>query len=149
MSTALKPRFALSLPRPLARMEREFDELFDRFVGSNGNSAHPAWLAPASLWEEEGYWYVEMELPGVKREDLEITLEKNCLKIAAERAEPEGQRKYWHQERSYGRVERMFTLPETVDPERIEAALADGVLKLSLAKRPEDQPRKIEIKSAK
>ena len=73
---------------------------------------------------------------------------KNTLKLTAERRETEGERKYWHQERSYGRVERLITLPETVDPEGIEAELKEGVLRLYLAKKPELQPKKIQVKAS-
>jgi HSP20 family protein len=149
MSTALKPRFALAIPQPFAQMERDMDQLLGHFFGNgNGHHSQPAGLyAPANLWEEEGKWCVELELPGVKQENLDITLEKNTLRVAAERPAPEGDYKYWHQERGYGRIERVFQLPETVDAEGIEAELADGVLKLTLAKKPEAQPRKIEIRA--
>ena len=149
MSTALKPRFAFAVPRPLADMEREMDQLMGRFFGANGNREQAAWCAPSSLWEEEGHWYVELELPGVKQEDIEVTLEKNTLRIVAERKAPEAERKYWHQERVYGRFERLFTLPETIDPERIDAELVEGVLRLTLAKKPEAQPRRIAVNRTK
>lgn len=149
MSAALKPRFAIAVPRHLAEVEREMDQLMGRFFGANGNQESAHWCAPSSLWEEEGHWYVELELPGVKQEDIEVTLEKNSLRIAAERKAPEVERKYWHQERAYGRFERLFTLPETIDPEGIEAELVDGVLRLTLAKKPEAQPRKITVNRPK
>jgi HSP20 family protein len=125
------------------------DELFDHFFGGSGNGQTPAPVfAPASLWEEEGRWCVEFDLPGVKQEDIDVTLEKNTLKLTAERHAPQEDRKFWHQERGYGRIERMITLPETVDPERIEAELKDGVLRLHLAKKPELQPKKIQVKTS-
>ena len=153
MTTALKPRFALAIPQPFARMEQEMDQLLGHFFANgngNGASGHPGVMyAPANLWEEEGKWCVELELPGVKQENLDITLEKNTLRISAERPAPEGDYKYWHQERGYGRIERVFQLPETVDSEGIEAELTDGVLKLTLNKKPEAQPRKIEVRAVK
>lgn len=149
MSTTLKPRFAFAFPSPLAQMEREMDQLMGRFFGDGNGQRDIAMSAPANLWEEEGKWCVEIELPGVQQGDLDVTLEKGTLRITAQRPAPEGQRKYWHQERGYGRLERIFNLPETVDPEGIEAELHDGVLKLTLAKRPEAQPRKIEVRHVK
>jgi HSP20 family protein len=149
MSTALKPRFAFAIPQPFAHMERDMDQLLGQFFGNGNGPQGAAMYAPANLWEEEGKWCVELELPGVKQEHLEITLEKNTLRVAAERPAPEGDYKYWHQERGYGRIERVFQLPETVDAEGIDAELTDGVLKLTLAKKPEAQPRKIEVRAAK
>jgi len=128
------------------------DQLFDQFFGGlqgggNGQTASQV-FAPASLWEEEGRWCVEVDLPGVKQEDIDVTLDKNALKVTAERRAPQEDRKSWHQERTYGKIERLITLPETVDPDSIEAELKDGVLTLHLAKRPELQPKKIQVKAS-
>jgi HSP20 family protein len=147
MVGTLKPRFTVMLP---PSVQREMDQVFDTFFGNghgNGNGHTAGYSAPASLWEEEDRWCVEVDLPGVKQEDIDITLEKNTLRIAAERKGLED-RKYWHQERAYGRFERLFTLPETVNPDSIEAELREGVLYLTLAKRPESQPRKISVKAS-
>jgi HSP20 family protein len=147
MVNTLKPRW--SLPHAV---QREMDQMFDHFfsgVAGNGNGETGSRVfAPASLWEEEGRWCVEVDLPGIKQEDIDVTLEKNALKLTAERRTPEEDRKFWHQERAYGKIERLITLPETVDPEGIEAELTDGVLRLYLAKRPELQPKKIQVKAS-
>jgi HSP20 family protein len=143
MVNTLRPRW--SLPHTV---QREMDQMFDHFFGNgNGDTLAPA-FAPASLWEEEGRWCVEVDLPGVKQEDVDITLEKNTLRLTAERRAPQEDRKFWHQERGYGKIERVITLPETVDPDAIDAELKDGVLRLHLAKRPELQPKKIQVKTS-
>lgn len=147
MVGTLKPRFTVMLP---PSVQREMDQVFGTFFGANGNGnghAPSSRPAPASLWEEEGYWRVEVDLPGVKQEDLDITVEKNVLRITAERKQPE-HCEYSHQERIFGRFERQFTLPDTVNPEGVEAELREGVLSLHLAKRPESQPRKISVKAS-
>jgi HSP20 family protein len=146
MALTLKPRWSVMFPKSLDAMQSEVDSMFDTLL--NGTSTRNTWPAPASLWEEEGSWRLEVELPGVKQENVDITVEKNTLRIVAERPSPED-RKYFHQERGYGRIERQITLPETVNPESIEAELKDGVLSLVLAKRPESQPRKIAVKASK
>jgi HSP20 family protein len=143
MALALKPRWSLTFPTPLEAMSREMDQMFDNLFHGGGNES--GWYAPASLWEEEGRWCLEVELPGVRQEDVDVTLEKNTLRITAERRAPED-RKYFHQERAYGRIQRLIPLPETVNPDSIEAELTDGVLHVFLAKRPEAQPRKIAVK---
>lgn len=131
-------------PKSLESVQREMDTLLDQFFG-NGRS-NQAWYAPASLWEGEEHFHIEMEVPGVSQDDIELTFEKGVLRIAAERKPADEKRKYWHQERRYGRVERLVTLPESVDPESIEAELSDGVLQVTLAKKPEAQPKKITVK---
>ena len=142
----LKPRWSVLFPRQLSHFERDMNQLVEKLAGNGGG---PLAYAPANLWEEEGKWCLELELPGVQQDAIEITLEKNALRIAATRQEPEAERKYWHQERTYGQFERHFTLPETVDPDGIEAVLADGVLHLTLTKKPEAQPKKIQVKQVK
>lgn len=140
-----------SLAEPFATLRREMDQVFDSFFGSgggNGNGlARGTWRAPLSLWEDDGHYYLEVELPGVQAADLNLTLERGRLHITAERKAPEENREYWHNEHRYGRMERFVTLPELVDPEAIEAELESGILHVKLNKKPEAQPRRIEIKS--
>jgi HSP20 family protein len=144
-----------STPTRVARLfpkslDRDMSELFDAFFNGGKQAEAPLaqqWYAPAALWEAEDAYYVEVDLPGVKREDVELTLDKNVLRIAAERKTPAEERKYWHSERGYGRVERTISLPEKVDHDAIEAELSDGVLVVKLVKRPELLPKKIEIKA--
>jgi HSP20 family protein len=145
MLRSCQPRWSVAFPRSLDAMSRDVEQAFDQLV-SGANQFVRSFAAPANLWEEEGQWRVEVELPGIKQEQIELTLEKNQLKVIAERPAPETERKYFHQERGYGKVERLITLPETADPESIEAELHDGVLHLTLKKKPEATPRKIVVK---
>jgi HSP20 family protein len=151
MTTKLSnPRWVAGLPRTFGNVQREMDQMLESFFGAanGGSSLSSRWVAPASLWEDQNQFHVEVELPGVKSEDLDITFEDNALRIKAERKSPEGERKYWHNERVYGEVARVITLPDTVDPESIEAQLTEGVLHLTIAKRPETQPKKISVKAS-
>jgi HSP20 family protein len=100
------------------------------------------------MWETEGHFHLDLELPGVKAEDLDITFEDQALRVKATRKPADEERKYWHNERAYGEVARVINLPDTADPNTIEAQLTDGVLHLSIAKRPETQPKKIAVKTA-
>jgi HSP20 family protein len=133
------------LPKSFESVQRDMDTLFDQFFG-NGRTAQ-AWYAPASLWEDEERFHIELEVPGVEHDGVDLTFEKGVLKITAERKPSDEKRKYWHQERRYGRVERFVSLPESVDPESIEAELRSGVLHVTLAKKPESQPKKINVKA--
>ncbi len=145
MAHACKPRWSVAFGDSVGR---EMDQIFDHFFGPNSGEKSSPVFAPSSLWEEEGRWGVEVDLPGIQLDDIDITLEKDALRVTAERRVPEGDRKYIHQERGYGKVQRLIRLPETVDPDNIEAELKDGVLRLYLKKRPELQPKKVQIKSA-
>ena len=144
MAQVSKPRWTVAFPHSV---QREMDQVLDHFFGpATGGSVSPV-FAPSALWEEEGRWGLEVELPGIKQENIDITLEKDSLRITAERAMPEENRKFIHQERSYGKVQRLIKLPDTVDSENIDAELKDGVLRLYLTKRPELQPKKVQIKT--
>jgi HSP20 family protein len=104
------------------------------------------WHAPASIWEAENVFHIEVDAPGVKKEDVDVTFDKGALQISLERKAPEGERTSWHSERGYGKVARTVGLPETVDPNTITAELTDGVLHVTITKLPEAQPKKIDVK---
>ncbi|MGA9525254.1 MAG: Hsp20/alpha crystallin family protein [Myxococcaceae bacterium] len=87
------------------------------------------------------------DLPGVREDDVDVSLTGNRLTISGKREEEkkeEGER-YYTYERSYGTFSRSFTLPEGIDSEHIEANLKDGVLDVTIPKRPEVQPKKISL----
>jgi HSP20 family protein len=100
---------------------------------------------PLSVWSDEERFHVEADLPGVRAQDVDVSILKDVLTIRAGRAAEEG-RRYAYNSRAFGRFERSLTLPEAVDPESVEARMSDGVLRLSLRKRPEAQIRKIEVR---
>lgn len=87
------------------------------------------------------------DLPGIKDEDLDISLTANQLVVSGKREleESKESEKYHLYERSYGQFSRSFTLPDGIDPERVTAHLKDGVLTLTVGKKPEVQPRRIQI----
>lgn len=142
-------RFGTTQPSSLARVRREMDELFDRFFGEgNGSSLVPgAWYAPVALWEDDEHLYLEVEVPGVFQDDLELTVHQGTLRISGERKAPEADRESWYNERRYGRFERVISLPEAVAADSIKAELHDGILHVTLTKKPEAQPKRIPVKS--
>jgi HSP20 family protein len=97
---------------------------------------------------KEAYLFTA-DLPGVKESDLEISLTGNRLTISGKREEEkkDEDERWFTYERSYGTFSRSFTLPEGVDPDHVAAELKDGVLRLTLPKRPELKPKKIELKT--
>ncbi len=125
----------------------DVDRWFGRVFGVQPSSV-AGWSLPTTVWEENDQAYIELELPGVAKEDLDITVEQGKLTVSAERKAPETERQYWLSERRYGRFERSFQLPKTFDAESIKADLANGVLTLTLSKKPEAQPRKVEIRTS-
>jgi HSP20 family protein len=123
----------------------DFDALVDQFFGAGGRGIQ-AYYVPASVWEEENSYHVELDVPGVTREHVELTYEKGTLRITTERPAPEEKRAGLVDERRYGKVTRTVTLPESIEPESIVAELTNGVLHVKVSKKPEAQPKRIEIK---
>lgn len=132
----------------------EFESLLDQFFGPATlkplAAVSTAWRTPITVWEAGDKLHVELDVPGAKQEDVELTFDKGQLSISVERkgdATQEEGRKVWHNERVYGRVTRTVSLPETVDPDTIEAELNAGVLHVAVTKRPEAQPKRIEVRT--
>ena len=100
--------------------------------------------------EGEFAYHVELDLPGIKKEDIEITTEDNVLTISGERKlkDEAKEEDYYRVESVYGKFSRSFTLPEKIDVENIHAESSDGVLEVIIPKLKEEdtKPKKIEIK---
>jgi HSP20 family protein len=120
-----------------------YDSLFNYYFGGEERAA---WRAPASIWEADNTFHIEVDAPGVSKEDVELTFDKGTLTVTLERKSPEGERTNWHNERGYGKVSRSVSLPDTVDPATITAELTGGVLHVTITKRPEALPKKIDVK---
>lgn len=135
--------------RPLHRLESFFDRVVedvDRAV-TKGVMPVVTWGGvPVSIWEDDGHLHIEAELPGFTQDQIDLTVHEGVLTIRGERKPVEG-RTYLHDGRAYGNFERVITLPETVNPDAIEASLVNGVLAVHFAKTPKAQPRKITIQN--
>jgi HSP20 family protein len=108
-------------------------------------SFHPTF----EVYERKDGYVFKADLPGIKQEDLEITLTEKRLSISGKREAEERIEgdKFYAYERSYGSFTRTFSLPDGVDADHVVADLKDGVLSLVVPKRPEVQPKKINIKT--
>lgn len=127
-----------------SRFPGHFNTVLDQFFGQGGGVQ--AFYVPASVWEDADSYHFELDVPGVTRDHVDVTFEKGTLRVTTERLAPEETRKSLVDERRYGKVTRTVALPETIDPESIAAELTDGVLHVTVAKKPESQPKRIEIK---
>lgn len=148
---ALPVRVHRGLTEPFELAQREFDSMLNRFLGGRETDGGNAYLAPyaVDVREDADHIYVEAELPGFKKDEIDITMENQTLTIAAERNEQRGgdEKKGAHllRERRYTRFLRSFTLPPTVDEQTVNAKLNEGVLTITLNKREETKPRKINV----
>lgn len=121
-------------------------DLFDAGRASEEVS-NRTWMPPVDVRETDEALTLFVELPGIKSEDVDITVENRTLTIRGERKfEKDVERENFHRiERAYGAFARTFTLPTNVRTEDVEANFADGVLTLALPKAEEAKPRKIKI----
>lgn len=145
MLTTLPNRVSALLADPFHAALREINDDFGWMNGPNGGTARK--VAPLSIWEDEGAFYIEADVPGIAAEDVDVSIEKGKLTIRGER-KPSRESSSQFDERFYGPFERTVSLNEWIDPRSVEASLQDGVLQLKLAKRPESQRQKINISRA-
>jgi HSP20 family protein len=128
-----------------------FNDVFESILNDSFLSDKPATRVPAvNIAETENEFHVELAVPGLKKEDFKISLDKNVLSVSAEKKAEnvEEGKKYSKREYSYNSFVRSFTLPETVDYGKIDAEYTDGILKLNIAKKEEAkfQSREIAVK---
>jgi HSP20 family protein len=139
---ALSPR--LLDPFEMMRDLMRWDPLAELGAGRTELAYAPSFEVKET---KDGYTF-KADLPGIREEDLEVSLTGNRLTVSGKREEEqrnEGDRIYAY-ERSYGSFSRSFTLPEGVDPDHAEAGLNQGVLTIGIPKKAEVKPRKIEVK---
>lgn len=100
--------------------------------------------AKLDLLEKPDSFLINVELPGVKKEDIQVHVENGLLSVMAERKEEHKEEKdrYHYSERRYGSIKRVISLPEQADPDNVKADFSNGVLGLSFAKKPEAASRK-------
>lgn len=131
-------------------LRREMDRLFESFFPAHREGGEPSvWTPRADLSETDDAYVLSLDLPGIRREDLEIMMENGTLRISGERnmqEEHEG-RQYYRIERAYGRFFRSFDFGPNADPDNVEASFDDGVLTVRVGKLEDRKPRRIEVGS--
>lgn len=145
--------------RPIREVERVFDEVERTFEEVFGRPFYPvtwrrtppvrAWSPPLEVYAKENEYVVKAEIPGMKKEEIDISLAGDVLTIKGERkAEEEARSEDYHLcERCFGSFERSVTLPEEVDASKAEATYENGILQIKLPKVPEAKPKRVEIKA--
>lgn len=135
--------------RTLRDLQREVDSIFDRFFGRGSGDEGPSavWAPSTDLTETDDAFELQMDVPGLSKEDIKLNLQNNTLTVSGERAREQKQDDEDHVrvERVFGSFHRTFTLPDAVDPDNIEATYDDGVLTISVPKTEESTRRQIEI----
>ncbi len=139
-----------ALSEEMVDMRRQINRMFDNLF--RGELPEPSdllstWNPSVDIAEREDGYVVKVELPGVNKEDVRITLEENLLTIRGEKKqEKESKDQNYHRmERSYGSFQRSFTLPTSVKADKIDANYRDGILTVTLPKAEEARRKQIEV----
>ena len=134
---------------PFTSLSRELDRMFEGVLdrsSRDGNTSAPA----LALWEEEGSYHVELEIPGVLADDLDVSVHGNRVTVKGERVEVAREGAKLHR-REWGALEfaRSFELPVDIDDKGVVAELDHGILRLTLPKAEGHKPRKVKVLTAK
>ncbi|HEY8832572.1 MAG TPA: Hsp20/alpha crystallin family protein [Gemmatimonadaceae bacterium] len=136
--------YSLTTSSPIFGLRREIDRLFEDTFTRDGNN----WTPAVDIKESDNDIRIDLELPGLTPEDVEITAENGLLSIRGEKRSErkEGEEGRYHiVERSYGTFMRTFSLPQGVDENQIQAEFSDGVLAIRIPKAALPQPTRIQI----
>lgn len=148
---------AIMLRRPelemTHRIPRRFSDMMDEFVNDALNLRRPeaeGFVPAADIYEDDKYFYLNLYIPGVSKEDLSLTINDDNLTISGERKwlASEEEREKWNvhlMEGNYGRFERTFTLPHGIDTDQVEARCENGILWVHIPKSEERTGKQIEV----
>ena len=135
----------------LSNLRDEMNRLFDLSAPGFGNREDRllgVWSPPLDVFQDKDHVFVKVELPGMKKEDIRLSLHENALTISGERKQEreikEGDG--YRSERFFGRFHRSLTLPVPVQSANVTAQYKDGILTVTLAKAEEAKPKQIEVK---
>jgi HSP20 family protein len=133
----------------LTNLRDEIDRLFEAPLAGLAQTSQllSGWTPALDVYEDKDNLYVRLELPGMKKEDIELSLHEGSLSISGER---KGEDRYpgaevYRAERFFGRFQRTVTLPAPVAPDKIKATYQDGILSVTLPKTEEAKPKQIEV----
>jgi HSP20 family protein len=141
--------------RELEKLNRGFEELFGQQFWPVSRRRFPSeemvWAPAIEVIEKKDRFLIKAELPGIKEEDINVSISGDMLTIEGEkRMESETKKEdYYYSEASYGSFSRSVSLPSTIDASKISADCSDGVLEITLPKRPGVQTKKIAVSKRK
>jgi HSP20 family protein len=132
----------------MRRLQDEVNRVFTSSVAGGTRALGPAEFPAINAYANEDGIAITAELPGVKADDLDISVVQGGLTLRGKRPVPDDAKAYHRRERQQGEFVRTINLPFAVDPERVEASFENGVLRLSLHRPEEQKPRRIKISAA-
>ncbi|HYZ73817.1 MAG TPA: Hsp20/alpha crystallin family protein [Chthoniobacterales bacterium] len=130
-----------------AMLRDELDRLFDGSFGPvfRTPGSFSRWAPALDLYQDKDHFTVVAELPGLKKEDIDLSLQNGVLTISGERKQEKKGEEGYRNERFFGRFQRSVTFPTSVDGNKVKATYQDGILKVVLSKSEEAKPKQIEV----
>jgi HSP20 family protein len=134
--------------RDFARLQDEVNRLFDTSLGLTRSGESYGWTPAVDVFEDTEGVTFKFDLPEVEGKDVDVRLEDGTLTVRGERKlEREERREGYHRiERAYGTFARSFSLPATLDPEKVTAEYKNGVLRIFVPRRSEAKPKSVSVK---
>lgn len=133
----------------LTDLRDEIDRLFESPLAELARTSQwlSGWNPSLDLHEDKDHLYVKMDLPGMKREDIDVSLHEGSLSISGERKSEQKHEEadVYRAERFFGRFQRTVTLPTSVAPDKVKAEYKDGILTVTLPKSEEAKPKHIDV----
>ncbi|MBI3812930.1 MAG: Hsp20/alpha crystallin family protein [Nitrospinae bacterium] len=129
------------------RMNKLFEDAFFRAPGMEEGIAKGTWVPAVDIYETQNDIVLKAELPGLEQKDITVEVKDNILILKGERKfEKEVKEENYHRiERSYGTFQRVFTLPGTVQQDKVKAKFKDGVLEITMSKEEKAKPKMIKV----
>jgi HSP20 family protein len=137
--------------RDLLEIQKEMNKLFDssisRSLDRKSDLLEGFWTPAVDINEEKDKYVIRADLPGLKQEEIDVSVDDDTLTIKGERKieKHDREKNYYRTERAYGAFQRSFTLPSSVDTDKINATYKDGVLEVTIPKTEEQKKKKVKI----
>lgn len=134
--------------RELAAMHERLNRLFEDFGREEDVTLSGDWIPPVDIYQNDQHEVVlKAELPGLRREDIDVRIENNTLTLKGERRQEKEIKKdrYHRMERTYGSFTRSFTLPSNIDTDKVRAEYKDGILTVTMPLREEAKPKQVKV----
>jgi len=140
-----RPRLSLDPLEQISNLRDEVNRLFESPLAGL-TQAFNSWSPAVDLYEDKDNVVVKAELPGMKKEEIDVSLHEGALTISGERKiEREEKGETYRSERFFGRFQRSVMLPSAVDESKVSASYKDGILTITLPKSEEAKPKQIEV----
>lgn len=135
--------------KDLMAMHDRINKMFNDSLDRQNSPSYGDWMPPVDIYETESEIVVTSELPGIDENNVDIQVAEGILTIKGEKKYPLDRESdnYYRLERSYGKFQRSFAVPGTIDVNSIKANLKDGILKITLKKRGETRPTVIKVET--